>query len=138
MWIADKLAGVAVGKVALWFGIVLGFVIGLMGLYIHHVRVQRDDARADVVTLTQQLATEHAVSEGLAQVAKDTANAASARASETLVQKNREITAQNSQLKKDINHAYENKNDAGNCFSSGFGGLWNAANALRDSETAAP
>lgn len=152
MWIVDKFAGIAVNKVALWFGIALGLLIGLMGLYIHHVRAQRDAALNDVVTLTQQLATERAVSEGLAQVAKDVANQASAQASAQLVQKKREISAQNTELKKEIKNVYQERRlfntensdssvvatDNLNCFGTEFGRLWNAANTLRGSETTAP
>lgn len=145
------------------------YVWGLMtlvffGLYQHNLYIgsQRDAARAEVSTLTQQLATERAVSEGLAQVAKDTANQASAQASAQLVQKNREITTQNSKLKKEIKNVYANAaptlaqnhaygtgaidtsgaggraGDADTCFGTEFGRLWNAANTLRGSETAAP
>lgn len=145
------------------------YVWGLMtlvffGLYQHNLYIgsQRDAARAEVAALSQQLSTERAVSEGLAQVAKDAANQASAQASATLVQKNREITARNTELKKEIKNVYANTaptlaqgdavstvpthafGSAGSsgtvdtCFGAEFDRLWNAANTLRGSETAAP
>lgn len=144
----------------LWLGAMV--VVLAVSLYASHLRAQRDTARAEVSTLTQQLATEHAVSEGLAQVAKDAANQASAQASAQLVQKNREISAQNTELKKEIKHVYANTvsplaqnhtnisaaggyalpargdGDGGTCFGPEFKRLWNAANTLRGSETAAP
>ena len=144
----------------LWLGAMV--VVLAVSLYASHLRVQRDTARAEVATLTQQLATERAVSEGLAQVAKDAANQTSAQASAQLVQKNREITAQNSSLKKEIKNVYANTastlaqtyavgtgaidtnwvdgrgGNADACFGVEFGRLWNAANTLRSSETAAP
>ncbi len=90
--------------------LMLMFALGFGAMYFLAtlLQSQRDTARAEVATLTKQLATERAVSEGLAQVAKDAANQASAQASATLVQKNREITAQNSSLKKEIKNVLWN------------------------------
>jgi len=142
----------------LWLGAMV--VVLAVSLYASHLRAQRNTARAEVVKLTQQLATERAVADGLAQVAKDAANQASAQASAQLVQKNREISAQNTELKKEIKHVYANHSlaqnhtnisaaggyalsargdgDGGTCFGTEFVRLWNAANTLRGSETAAP
>ena len=157
-WALDKAGAKLAWLLMLMFA--LGF--GAMYFLATLLQSQRDTARAEVATLTKQLATECAVSEGLAQVAKDAANQASAQASATLVQKNREITAQNSSLKKEIKNVYANTapslaqnhtnisaaggyalpasgdGDGGTCFGAEFGRLWNAANTLRGSETAAP
>ena len=157
-WALDKTGA----KIAwsLWLIAALG--LGAMYLKAALLQSQLNTARDEAVTLNQQLATERAVSAGLAQVAKDNAQQASAQASAQLVQKNREISAQNTELKKEIQHVYANTapslaqnhtnisaaggyalpargdGDGGTCFGPEFKRLWNAANTLRGSETAAP
>lgn len=111
---------------ALLYGL-LGLALCGAVLYVQQLGRSRDAWRHTAESLQMTLEAERSMAAGLAAMARDKAQVASAAASAQVVQKNREIAAKNSDLKKEINHAYQNRTHANEAPTGGDTGATNAA-----------